>query len=128
MNGQYILAVDADRDLVRIELRGFFTAEQVDAFDRDRHLLYRQLRCGRNEHVSLVDMRAADIQSQDVVTAFAQSIGDPATASRKLAFVMSRSLARLQVKRAAAGREAAFFHTVEEAEAWLFADAEAAAA
>ncbi|MGJ3627704.1 hypothetical protein AB5I41_13330 [Sphingomonas sp. MMS24-JH45] len=73
-------------------------------------------------------MREADIQAQDVVTAFAASIGDPATAARKLAFVMSRSLSRLQVKRAASGREAAYFHTAEEAEAWLFADAEAAAA
>lgn len=128
MSGRYTFTIEPARDLVRIELAGFFTADQVAAFDRDRRRLYGQLRCGPNAHVAIVDMRAADIQAQDVVTAFAASIDDPSTAARKLAFVMSRSLARLQVKRAAAGREAAYFHTVEEAEEWLFADVEAVAA
>lgn len=110
-----------------MRLGGFFTPEEIVAFDAARRIAYQQLRCGKNQHVTLVDMRRTVIQSQDAVEAFARSLGDPETRARKVAFVVSRSLARLQVKRAAAGRGAAFFVTFEEAETWLFDEASLAA-
>jgi len=59
------------------------------------------------------------IQSQETVTAFQQVLGDPRQASRRLAFVVARSLARLQIRRAASERQASYFTSVEEAEAWV---------
>ncbi|PXA98323.1 hypothetical protein DMC47_09100 [Nostoc sp. 3335mG] len=60
------------------------------------------------------------IQSQESVGAFQAMLSNPATTSRKLAFVITRSLARMQIKRAAASRNAAYFETVDEAEHWVF--------
>lgn len=111
--------VDPSRDLVRITLAGFFTPDDVARFVTARDAAHRQLRCGPNEHATLVDMRAMQIQSQETVTAFQQVLGDPREASRRLAFVVARSLARLQIKRAASERQAAYFTTVEEAELWV---------
>ena len=127
MPARYSFQIDPRRNLVRMELHGFFSPDEIAAFDHDRRVAYRQLRCGPNDHVTLVDMRGTHIQSQEAVTGFARSIADQGTKSRRIAFVLTRSLARLQVKRAAAGRDAAFFLTIEEALDWLLADEAAAA-
>lgn len=127
MPGSYSISVDARRSLVHMRLEGFFTPDEIVAFDSARREAYKQLRCAPNRHVTLVDMTATQIQSQEAVDAFSRSLADPATRSRRIAFLMSRTLARLQVKRAAGSVNAAYFHTAEEATAWLLSgDAEAA--
>lgn len=119
MVGTYSFIVDEHRDLVLMTLGGFFAVEEIAAFDHARRRAYRQLRCESNQHVTLIDMRTTAIQSQDAVDAFTRSINDPATKSRRVAFVVSKSLARLQVKRAASRADAAYFATLGEAEIWL---------
>ena len=119
MAGTYSFKIDTRRDLVSMELHGFFTPDQMPAFDQARREAYSQLRCAPNQHVTVVDMRGTLIQSQDIVDAFARSIADQETKSRRIAFVVSRSLARLQVKRAAGDRDAGYFLTLDEAERWL---------
>jgi len=119
----YSFAIDPARDLVRIIIAGFFTAPDIAAFARELAAAQRELRCAPNQHVTLVDIRAIDIQAQDSVDAFQRVVGDPATASRRLAFVVGLSLARRQIRRAAEIRGAAFFATPAEAEAWLLSDA-----
>ncbi len=113
--------VEPARDLVRITLTGFFTPDDVARFVAARDAAHAQLRCGPNAHATLVDMRAMQIQSQATVEAFQRVLGDPRMASRRLAFVVARSLARLQIKRAAAEREASFFTAIEDAEVWVLA-------
>lgn len=127
MTGTYSFNIDPRNHLVCMELHGFFTPDQMPGFDKARREAYARLRCAPNEHVTLVDMRGTLIQSQDIVDAFARSIADQGTKSRRIAFVVSRSLARLQVKRAAGDRDAGYFLTLEEAQEWLLGDrAEAA--
>lgn len=126
MAGSYSFDIDERRDLVLMTLGGFFSPGEIEAFDDARRLAYRQLRCAPNQHVTLIDMRETVIQSQDAVDAFTRSIGDPETRSRKVAFVVSKSLARLQVKRVAADRDAGYFTTLADAERWLFGEALAA--
>lgn len=111
--------VDPVRSLIRITLGGFFEPADVQRLVRERDAAHLLLRCAPNRHLTLVDMREMQIQPQASVEAFHAVLADPRTASRKLAFVAARSLARSQVKRAAEGRNAAYFATVEEAEAWL---------
>ncbi len=52
-------------------------------------------------------------------------LAGPHYRSRKLAFVFSQSLARMQLLRASEGRAARFFTDIEEAEAWLLAEDDA---
>lgn len=121
MTPRMSIDVEPGRDLVRITLAGFFTPADVTRFVAERDAAHNRLRCGPNQHLTLVDMRAMHIQSQDSVDAFQRVLGDPRTVSRRLAFVVARSLSRLQIKRAAANREAAYFTEIDEAEAWLLA-------
>jgi hypothetical protein len=123
----YSFTIDPDRDLVRITIAGFFTTSDIQEFARGLAAAQRGLRCAPNRHLTLVDIRAIDIQAQDSVEAFQRVVGDPATSARRLAFVVGLSLARRQIRRAAETRSAAFFVTPEEAENWLFSDAPAPA-
>lgn len=119
MTPEMSFEVDADRALMRITLSGFFAPSDVDRFVAERNAAFRQLRSAPNQHLTLVDIRTMAIQSQDSVEAFQRVLSDPRTVSRRLAFVVAKSLARLQIHRAAADREAGYFTTVAEAEAWL---------
>lgn len=115
----FSIEVDVGRDLVRMTLSGFFTSEDIARFNVARLEAYSALRCEPNQHVTLIDIREMHIQAQARIGDFQQGIADPRTAAKRLAFVVARSLARLQVQRAAQGREAGYFTSVEEAEAWL---------
>lgn len=117
--------VDPVNNVVRHRLAGFFAPEDVERYVAARNAAHGQLTCGPNQHVTLVDVRDMKIQQQDIVQAFGGVLADPRHRSRKLAFVFSMSLARMQLLRATASRSAQYFTSIEEAEAWLMADDDA---
>jgi hypothetical protein len=123
MKPEFSIDVDVPRSLVRITMSGFFEPEDIGRFVAARDLAHRQLTCGRNEHLTLVDIRGMHIQSQESVGQFAKLLGNPQFASKCIAFVVTQSLARMQIQRAAAGRGAGFFiDDPVAAEQWLLAD------
>ena len=127
MSAEYSITVDPDRDLVRIRMAGFFTPEDIAAFVRARNAAHAQLTCAPNAHVTLNDIRDMKIQPQQSVDGFRAILADPLYRSRKLAFIVSPTLARTQVMRALDRREAQCFEDSWRAEAWLFARDAAAA-
>jgi hypothetical protein len=128
MKANFSITVDVDRDLVRMTMSGFFDAADVARFVAERDRAHTLLRSRANQHITLVDMRAMEIQSQENVARFQVALHKPATMSRRIAFVIAKSLARIQIRRAAEGREAGYFMSMEEAEAWLFSSEAAIAA
>lgn len=129
MAAHFTVRAEPSRDLIRITLSGFFTRLEFDAFDQARATEHARLTCGRNQHVTLGDLSGIKVQSQDMVGAFQTLLADPTFRSRKLAFVVDRSLARSQLMRALNGRSARCFDNRIAAERWLFAhDTEVAAA
>lgn len=120
MSANFSFDVDVRRNLVVITLGGFFSRPDVDAFLAAREVAHARLRCGPNEHVTLADVRAMRIQAQDIVAAWGDVLAGAVYRSRKLAFVQASSLARLQLKRAAALRDVRYFTSMAEAETWLF--------
>jgi hypothetical protein len=129
MSAEYSIEVEPTRDLVRIRMGGFFELEDIAGFLEVRRIAHRELTCGRNQHVTINDIRDMKIQSQEIVDAFREMLADPAYRSRRLAFVVSATLARTQVGRALANRRARIFEDFWSAESWLFSpeeDAEAA--
>jgi hypothetical protein len=126
MSAAYSFEVDSSRDLIRIRMSGFFLPEDIQAFLQARHEAYRLLTCAPNQHVTLNDIRDMKIQSQDIVDAFREMLAAPDYRSRRLAFVVSPTLARTQVMRALDRREARCFQDAWSAEAWLLADNNAA--
>jgi hypothetical protein len=119
MDAQFKIDVDHGNHVVRMCLSGFFAAADIEQLTIARDAAHRTLRCEPNDHVTMVDMRDMKIQSQDSVVAFSAVLANPAMRSRKLAFVVASSLARAQIKRAAAGREAGYFTCPLEARIWL---------
>jgi hypothetical protein len=120
MQANFSINVDTSRDLVRISMSGFFKAEDIARFVVTRDLTHELLRCGPNQHLTLVDIREMEIQSQEAVSGFGKVIHDPRHRSKRLAIVVSKSLARMQVQRAAAGRDVRYFtDDAGAAEQWL---------
>jgi hypothetical protein len=120
MSGEYHIEAEPKRDLVRIRMAGFFTPEDIQGFLEARRAAHAELRCARNQHLTINDIRDMKIQSQDIVDAFRAMLADPEYRSRRLAFVVSPTLARTQLVRAIAGRDARCFEDSWAAEAWLF--------
>ncbi|OQW72405.1 MAG: hypothetical protein BVN33_12985 [Proteobacteria bacterium ST_bin13] len=119
MNAFFSIQADPANDLVKIKLKGFFTPAALQEFKDQRRIVHQQLRCGPNQHLSLADTREIAIQSQEMVAQFHAMLADPAYRSRKLAFVVASSLARMQLMRAIGSRTAQCFTDPGEAEAWL---------
>ncbi|MDP1027093.1 hypothetical protein Q5H91_07705 [Sphingomonas sp. KR1UV-12] len=119
MQSSFSLAVDVEHSFIRVTLAGFFTPTDIARFDAARAEAHQRLKCRQGDHVTLVDMREMKIQSQESVGAFQALIANPRYHGRRIAIVVASSLARSQIKRAATGRGAAYFHSIESAEAWL---------
>lgn len=119
MQAQFNITVDAERSLVRMTMSGFFLSEDITRFVVARNEAHQALRCHAHEHLTLVDIREMDIQAQDSVVAFQHVLADPSKASKRLAFVVARSLASMQIKRAADSRVASYFSDINQAEHWL---------
>lgn len=121
MKPTFSIKVDPTKDFVHITMGGFFQPDDISQFAVEVRKAQRLLNCGPNQHVTLVDIQAMHIQSQDSVDVFARLLSNPSVAARKIAFVVTQSLARLQIKRAATGRDAGFFtEDYPAAEQWLF--------
>lgn len=122
MEAIYKVEVDPVRNIVRHYLSGFFEPTDVEAYRAARNAAHGLLTCAPNQHVTLVDVRDMKIQQQDIVKAFGSMMADSRYHSRKMAFVVALTLARMQLLRATANRSAQYFTSIEEAEAWLLAD------
>jgi hypothetical protein len=125
MSATFSIDAEPERDLVRIMMAGLFTPEDIADFYKARDIAHAKLTCRRNEHLTINDLRGMKIQPQESVAGFQQMLGAPEYRSRRLAFVIGRTLARSQLQRALSGRgpDVRCFDTVAEAEAWLFSGA-----
>lgn len=121
MTATFSVVADPARDLVRITLTGFFDERSIAGFLAARRAAHAQLRCGPNRHVTLADTSRIAIQTQDMVARWGGILADPAYRSRRLAFVVGSTLARMQLQRAIGSRHAQVFTDHAAAETWLFA-------
>lgn len=128
MSAEFSIDVDTTHNLVRIRMSGFFAPEDIEAFLAARAEAHTRLTCGPNQHLTLNDLRDMKIQAQQSVELFRDMLADPAYRSRRLAFVIGRTLARTQLGRALDRRYARTFEDVWAAEAWLLTDSGRAAA
>lgn len=120
---EFTIRVVPERHLVCIIMAGFFDVADIDRFAAARDEAHRALTSGPGEHLTMVDIRGMQIQSQDSVAAFSRLLTDPRQRSRRIAFVVAKSLARMQIQRAAQDRDdAGYFTDPDEAERWLLGE------
>ena len=128
MAATFDIAFDPSRGLVRITLAGFFTGDEMRQFAAARQTAYDRMTTPRGRHLTLIDVRACKIQSQEVVEAFRAILRDPSGQGRRLAFVTGDSAAKMQIRRLIERDSARVFDDMAGADAWLAAEDEARAA
>lgn len=119
MEATFAITPDIPLGLLRIRMAGFFEARDIARFAAALADGLARLNTAPNQHRTLVDIREMNIQASDSVVAFERILANPATASPHIAFVVAKSLASMQIRRAAGSRAARYFDTSEAAEAWL---------
>lgn len=126
MQATFTITPDVSRGLLRISMGGFFEAADIARFAAAVVDGLHRLQTPPNGHLTLVDIREMDIQSSQSVVAFQRILTNPATAAPLIAFVETKSLAAMQIRRAASSRPARYFDAPEAAEAWLLSAGAAA--
>ena len=117
----YSISIDPHRYLLRLSLSGFFDRPTLTRFVADRNAAVVRLGCRPKSHVTLCDLTACKLSTPEIVEDFRQMVGDPRYASRRLAFVVEASLARMQLRRVVQRDDVAYFTDVADAERWLSA-------
>lgn len=109
-------------DFLLVVLRGMFDPASAEAFRRDRDAALLAMTCPPHSHFTLIDVTGCPIQPRGSADLFAAMLAAPPRRSRLLAFVVSSSLAQLQVARLIGGRsEVAIHATRADALDWLCA-------
>ena len=117
MDAKFNFITDVGHNLVRVKMAGFFSDEDVRRFAADYRSQLTQL--SAPGHLTLVNITEMKIQPQSVVGAFSSLLASPDVRSRRLAFVCSSTLARLQAQRLTDREGVRFFENDYEAEGWL---------
>lgn len=114
----YEIAIDRSRRLVRVVFGGaFWDAPLFERYRADCLAAVVDLHCSPGEHMFLIDLTTAVVQSQEVVAAI-QAFTARATA-RRIAFVVGTGLTGLQAKRLQVRDGVRVFADIHEAEGWL---------
>ncbi len=119
MKTNYEIKLDPGKRLIRIIVSGFFKREEVVPFMLALRDGILAIECPPGQHLMLMDMGAVSLHSGDVVDAFSRQVGGARLIPRRLAVVVSGSLARMQVRRMFPGLEMTFFDDAATAEHWL---------
>ncbi len=119
MDAHFSIEIEPERCLIHIRMGGFFNNEDVSGFRSELTERLDQLGCRPNDHLTLCDVSAMKIQTQDMVSVFSTVVGDPFFRSRKLAFVTGSTLARMQTRRLTNREGVAYFTDPDEAKTWL---------
>lgn len=127
MSADFDIRIRPDRNLLDVRMAGFFTLDDVARYRAAITTASRELGGDPGRQIMLCDISGMRIQSQDVVEAFRQNMADPVYGRRRVALVVTATLARSQAQRAVGRREARMFTSRADAETWLFSEARAAA-
>ena len=128
MDGWFDIKLDRDDGMMRLTMGGFFEGDAIQRMGAAIVEAVATLGLPPNQHLTLCDITAMNIQTQDMVTMFAAMVANPATRSRRLAFVAAATLARYQAKRLTDRPDVAFFADTPTALDWLVDRRTAAAA
>jgi len=123
----YQITIDHRRSLIAISFTPVFWSDSVSSsFVADCLAAVQSMTCKPAEHLILVDLQNAVLQSKDVYDRMIGLVG--AATARRIALIAAAPLARMQTKRLQIRDNVVMFDDAASAQAWLFAADEAAAA
>lgn len=122
-NVSHSIAVDAARKLVDLRIRGLVTPEDAAWIGEELRAAIRALGPDIGKHVTLYDASGVHVVPQGTLELIKTTLDNPAVRAlwaRKIAFVVSTALARLQAQRLREVRaDLGIFDDRESAIAWL---------
>lgn len=119
--GSFTMDVDARSGRITVIGTGYWTSSYIAEHFRHVADLVRAHRAAGIPIRVLVDLRQSDVQSQETVEHMGRSTAQIYAEGDRVALLVSSSLARIQMRRAANISIREFFASLDEAEAWLAA-------
>lgn len=117
------VTMDPDRTLVRAEMAGMLTVDEVERFELEKEAAVHAMGLRSGEFLLLVLANGNAVQTQEVMAAFQDLLLHTTVRARRIATVRDGVLTRMQSRRLAKLRpDHEVFNTRDEAERWLFAD------
>jgi hypothetical protein len=117
------ITVDSARKLVELRIGGLISAEDATWIGEELRAAIRALGDDVGKHVTLYDASAVHVVPQETVELIKHTLDNPAVRllwARKIAFVVTTALAKLQVQRLREVRpDLGVFEDRESAIAWL---------
>ena len=117
----FSIATDPDQKMLHIALRGFWTEETMDRYDRalrDAGAAMLAAGCPLPEILCLVDAREMSTQTQGLIAQYQARFGAPDRQAKRIATVTSSALMKLQAQRLAFPNQR-IFENEQEAISWL---------
>lgn len=115
----YTISTDPKHKVIRAQLSGFFSIQEVLEFGDSVQAAARSMGCRSGEHLLYVDTSKCALQAQDVVLAFQGLIQNAPLKSERIAIVTGSSLCRMQTRRILVRDKAVMFESPHDAEKWL---------
>jgi hypothetical protein len=116
----YKITLDEERDLVELELGGFWTENDFEQFIADEHAALRKLLCPVGKHLLLCDLTKLNVVAQEVGARIARDLNSQGPRDAEwIAIVISSVLLKLQMQRLLTRSNAQIFDDIESARNWL---------
>lgn len=116
---RHAISVDPARLLVTLRLAGFLTPDDVARIAAEEQAAVRALRVPSGTHRFLIDVRALDVQTSDVVALVQHTTDTIPIKPRRLAIIVRYGLNSIQARRMIGDREIGLFDNEAEALAYL---------
>ncbi len=116
----YKINLDIDKNLVEVELEGFWSASDFDLFIKNEYAALSQLKCQPGDHILLCDLTRLNVSAPEVAAYMGPDLNSQGSKDAKfIALVVSSMLLRMQLQRLITRDNIMFFEDIETARAWL---------
>jgi hypothetical protein len=120
----YNITVDAENDLVSIQLEGFWTESEFEQFIVDHHSALNRLQCRIGKHLLLCDLTKLNVVAKDVAARITTDLNSQGPRDAEwIAIAVNSALLKLQMQRLLTRSNAQIFDDVKTAREWLLSSA-----
>jgi hypothetical protein len=119
----YKIEVDIDRNLIKAQLEGFWTADDFEHFIADEQAALSKLKCPAGKHIVLCDLSNLNVVAQDVVAHIVTELNSQGPRDAAwVAIIIHSTLLKMQMKRLITRSNMMIFDTDEQGREWLLSE------
>jgi hypothetical protein len=119
----YKIEVDIDRNLIKAELEGFWTADDFEQFIADEQAAISKLKCPAGKHILLCDLSKLNVVAQDVAAHIVTELNSEGPRDAAwVAIVIHSPLLKMQMQRLITRSNISIFDNYIDAEKWILSE------